>query len=333
LSFEFFPPKDEKGSARLDETARQLGPLSPEYVSVTFGAGGSTRDGTYQTVRHLAETAGVTVVPHLSCLGISREALRELLERYRAMGVTRIVALRGDVPRGGESSAEGPFSHANELVAFIREFGGFSISVGCYPEFHPESPDPETDVRHFVAKVRAGADEAITQYFFNNDAYSAFIDNVHRHRVDVPIIAGLMPITDYQQIARFSGFCGAEIPAWIRKRMESMAGDAASQKAFGIELATRQVEDLLRRGAPGIHVYTLNKAEATLRIWKNLGLDRPSDAGSSAGRERQSGVLEVKADGHAVDGRAAGSDAPSVERTRKASAASGRDRRVSPERR
>jgi methylenetetrahydrofolate reductase (NADPH) len=287
FSFEFFPPKDEKGAARLAETARQLASLKPHYVSVTFGAGGSTREGTYQTVRQIGETTDLTVVPHLSCLGITREALRDLLEQYRALGVRRIVALRGDQPRQGDAATDGPFQHANELVALIQEMGGFSVTVGCYPEVHPESADPETDIRHFVAKVRAGADEAITQYFFNNDAYSAFVDGVRRHRVDVPIIAGLMPITDYAQIARFSSFCGAEIPAWIKKRMESMAGDLASQRAFGIDLATRQVEDLLRRGAPGIHVYTLNKAEATLRIWKNLGLDRvPPDARSIDAKPR-----------------------------------------------
>jgi methylenetetrahydrofolate reductase (NADPH) len=272
FSFEFFPPKDDRGAARLDETVRQLAPLRPQYVSVTFGAGGSTRDGTYQAVRHIGSATGLTAVPHLSCLGVGRDALGELLERYRALGVRRIVALRGDKPRQGAALASGAFKHANELVTFIRQFGGFSISVGCYPESHPESPDPETDVRNFVRKVRAGADEAITQYFFNNDAYSAFVDSVRRHHVDVPIVAGLMPIADYPQIARFSAFCGAEIPAWIRKRMESLADDPASQKAFGIELATRQVEDLLRRGAPGIHFYTLNKAEAALRICTNLGL-------------------------------------------------------------
>ncbi|HEY3594778.1 MAG TPA: methylenetetrahydrofolate reductase [NAD(P)H], partial [Polyangiaceae bacterium] len=256
--------------------------LRPHYVSVTFGAGGSTRDGTYQTVRHIGETTDLKVVPHLSCLGVSGEELRALLEQYRALGVRRIVALRGDLPRSGEAVGDGPFKYANELVAFIHEVGGFTVSVGCYPEFHPESPDAETDIRHFVAKVRAGASEAITQYFYNNDAYSAFVDSVRRHRVDIPIIAGLMPITDYRQIQRFSGFCGAEIPAWIHKRMESMASDPASQRAFGIELASRQAEDLLRRGAPGIHVYTLNKAEATLRIWKNLGLDRAAVKDSTA---------------------------------------------------
>jgi methylenetetrahydrofolate reductase (NADPH) len=272
FSFEFFPPKGEQGTARLTETVRLLAPLRPHYVSVTFGAGGSTRDGTYQTARHIQETTGLAVIPHLSCLGVSRETIEDTLSRYRTLGMHRIVALRGDKPKDGAALPQGPFKYANELVTFIKKFGGFSVTVGCYPEFHPESPDPQTDIKNFVRKVQAGADEAITQYFFNNDAYYAFVDNVTRLGVDVPIIAGLMPITDYKQIARFSHFCGAEIPAWIRKRMEALADDPASQKALGIEIATQQAEDLLRHGAPGIHFYTLNKAEATLRVWKNLGL-------------------------------------------------------------
>ncbi|HKQ69852.1 MAG TPA: methylenetetrahydrofolate reductase [NAD(P)H] [Polyangiaceae bacterium] len=272
FSFEFFPPKDDQSAARLKETTRILAPLRPQYVSVTFGAGGTTRDGTYQAVRHIQESTGLEVVPHLSCLGTSREALQETLERYKSIGVKRIVALRGDKPQGGQPFSHGPFKYGSELVAFIRQFGGFSIAVGCYPEFHPESPDPVADLRNFVRKVEAGADQAISQYFFNNDAYYAFVDSVRRLGCEVPIHAGLMPITDFKQIARFSSFCGADIPAWIRKRMEGFAADPASQKAFGIEIATRQAEDLLRQGCPGIHFYTLNKAEATLRIWKNLGL-------------------------------------------------------------
>lgn len=291
FSFEFFPPKDEQGKGRLGDTTRQLAPLGPEYVSVTFGAGGSTREGTYQTVREIGATTGLEVAPHLSCLGSSREALHDLLERYRALGVRRIVALRGDKPRQGQELPAGPMQYANELVAFVREFGGFTITVGCYPEFHPESPDPETDIRNFVRKVEAGASEAITQYFFNNDAYSAFVDSVRRHRVDIPIIPGLMPLTDYASVARFSAFCGAEIPAWIRKRMEAMAQDPASQKAFGIEIACRQVEDLLRRGAPGIHFYTLNKAEAMLRIWQNCGFAAAVHEEPRAEGVRQSQVV------------------------------------------
>jgi methylenetetrahydrofolate reductase (NADPH) len=272
FSFEFFPPKGEQGVERLREATQKLAPLSPHYVSVTFGAGGSTRDGTFQTVRHIMQTTELEVVPHLSCLGVSRETLQDVLQRYRSLGVRRIVALRGDRPRDGSSLPAGPFQYADQLVAFIKQFGGFSSTVGCYPEFHPESTDARSDIANFVRKVQAGADEAISQYFFNNDAYYAFVDNVRRLGVDIPIIAGLMPITDYAQIAKFSAFCGAQIPVWIQKRMESFADDPASQRAFGLEIATRQAEDLLRQGAPGIHFYTLNKAEATLRIWKNLGL-------------------------------------------------------------
>ena len=232
FSFEFFPPKGESGAARLRETTRQLAPLKPHYVSVTFGAGGTTRDGTYQAVRQLRETTGLDVVPHLSCMGVSREHLEETLQRYQALGVRRIVALRGDPPQNGQPVRPGAFTYANELVAFIRQFGGFSTTVGCYPEFHPESPNPETDMRHFARKVQAGADEAISQYFFNNDAYYAFVDNVRRLGVEIPIIAGIMPITDYAQIARFSAFCGADIPAWIRKRMEAFADDPRFAKGL-----------------------------------------------------------------------------------------------------
>jgi methylenetetrahydrofolate reductase (NADPH) len=272
FSFEFFPPKAEPQAAKLRETINLLSPLQPQYVSVTFGAGGSSRDGTFQTVQYIQQTTNLEVVPHLSCLGVSRETLTDLLERYRALGARRIVALRGDKPKDGPAPRGGPFKHASELVAFIRQAGGFSITVGCYPECHPESPDLPTDIRNFARKVKAGADEAITQYFYNNDAYYAFVDGARRLGVDVPIIAGLMPIADYAQVARFSSFCGAEIPQWIRKRMDAFAHDPPSQKALGIDIASRQAEDLLRNGAPGIHFYTLNRSEATLRVWKNLGL-------------------------------------------------------------
>jgi methylenetetrahydrofolate reductase (NADPH) len=286
FSFEFFPPKNEQGAAKLTEASRALASLKPHYVSVTFGAGGSTREGTYQTVRELQQTTGLEVVPHLSCVGVRREEIRPLLDSYRALGVRRIVALRGDLPKDPPNAAsvppKGSLRYANELVAYIQELGGFSVTVGCYPEFHPEAKDPATDMKNFVRKVRAGADEAITQYFFNNDAYYAFVDGVRRLGVDVPIIPGLMPITEYKQIARFSGFCGAEIPLWIRKRMEALADDPPSQKALGIEIATRQAEDLLRRGAPGLHFYTLNRSEATVRIWKNLGLSGAASQGFAA---------------------------------------------------
>lgn len=272
LSFEFFPPKNVEAADQLYRAVADLAPLGPHYVSVTFGAGGSTREGTYQTVCQILRMARLQVVPHLSCMGVSRPEICDLLDTYEALGIRRIVALRGDLPKDEQAKRPQVFEHANDLVSFIKQSSAMSISVACYPEFHPEAPNPRTDIENFVRKVRAGADEALTQYFFNNEAYYRFVDDVRRMGVDVPIIPGLMPIVGFEQIVRFSGFCGADIPLWIRKRMEAFAGDPASQKALGIEIATRQAEDLLKNGAPGIHFYTLNKAEATLAIWKNLGL-------------------------------------------------------------
>ena len=270
VSFEFFPPKTDAGKKRLLSTVRALAPLSPDFVSVTFGAGGSTRDGSYEMAAEIVRTTQLRVTPHVSCIGWSVDALRDMLVCYREAGIRSVVALRGDAP-DSEQDVERAFLHANELVAFIREFGGFRISVACYPEFHPEAPSPAVDVENFVRKVRAGADEAITQYFYNNDAYYRFVERVRRMGVTIPIVPGLMPMTDYEQVARFSRFCGADIPSYIRKEMESLQGDPAGQHAYGIELATRQAEDLLRNGAPGLHVYTLNRAEPTLQVFSNLG--------------------------------------------------------------
>jgi methylenetetrahydrofolate reductase (NADPH) len=273
FSFEFFPPKTEAGRRRLSKTVRRLAPLRPSFVSVTFGAGGSTREGSFQTASDIVRDTDLDVTPHLSCIGSTREELAAQLETYRAIGVRSVVALRGDVPPE-EPNLPRAFTHANELVAFIRERGGFRISVGCHPEFHPEAASPQADVENFVRKVRAGADEAITQYFYSNDAYLRFLEWVRRLGVEIPIVPGLMPLTDYQQVRRFSAFCGADIPLWLRKRMEALEGDAAGQEALGIELATRQAEQLLRDGAPGLHFYTLNRAEPTLEIWANLGLQQ-----------------------------------------------------------
>lgn len=271
FSFEFFPPKTTAGRSRLTKTAQRLAALRPSFVSVTFGAGGSTREGSFQTASEIIRSTDLEVTPHLSCIGSTREQLAAQLETYRAIGVRRVVALRGDVPEN-EPELPRAFAHADELVAFIRARGGFHISVACYPEFHPEAASPEADVENFVRKVRAGADEAITQYFYSNDAYYRFVDWVRRLGVDTPIVPGLMPLTDYRQVLRFSQFCGADLPLWVRKRMEAFDGDAAGQEALGIELATRQAEDLLRNGAPGLHMYTLNRAEPTLRIFEALGL-------------------------------------------------------------
>jgi methylenetetrahydrofolate reductase (NADPH) len=271
FSLEFFPPKTEQGRARLQKAVQRLSQLRPNFVSVTFGAGGSAREGSFQTASEIIRTVNLEVAPHLSCIGSTREEIAAMLETYREIGVKRIVALRGDVPPA-EPNLPRAFRFANELVAFIREAGGFEISVAAYPEFHPEAPSAAADVENFVRKVRAGASEAITQYFYSNDAYYRFREWAQRMGVEIPIVPGVMPITDIAQVARFSQFCGAEIPGWIRKRMQPLEQDKHGQEELGIELATRQTEDLLRNGVPGIHFYTLNRAEPTLRIWANLGL-------------------------------------------------------------
>jgi methylenetetrahydrofolate reductase (NADPH) len=276
FSFEFFPPKTEVGRKRLVKTVVKLASLKPSFVSVTFGAGGSTREGSFQTASEIVRVTDLEVAPHLSCIGSAREQIKAQLSTYRAIGVRRVVALRGDVP------AESPdlpraFAHADELVQFIREHGGFEIAVACYPEFHPEARSPQADVDNFIRKARAGANEAISQYFYSNDAYFRFVEWVRRLGVDIPIVPGLMPLTDYQQVVRFSQFCGADIPVWMRKRMEALEGDASAQEELGIELATQQADALLRSGAPGIHFYTLNRAEPTLRILSNLGFAQSAE--------------------------------------------------------
>lgn len=276
-SFEFFPPKTDAGRKRFGATIRELAELGPSFVSVTFGAGGSTREGSFQTAAEIMRTTDLAVTPHLSCIGSTPEQVKSQLDMYRSIGVQRVMALRGDPP-DNEPDLPRAFRFANELVEFIRGHGGFHISVACYPEFHPESSSPTADVEAFVRKARAGADEAITQYFFNNEAYYRFIDWTRRLGVEIPIIAGLMPIADYDQVLRFSGFCGADVPAWIRKRMEALKGDLHGQRELGHEIAVRQAEELLRNGAPGIHFYTLNRSEPTVRIWEALGLPKASDA-------------------------------------------------------
>ena len=271
FSLEFFPPKTEPGRARLLKSVQRLTQIAPSFVSVTFGAGGSAREGSFQTASEIMRTVDLEVAPHLSCIGSTREEIAALLDTYREIGVKRIVALRGDVP-ASEPDLPRAFGNANELVRFIREAGGFDISVAAYPEFHPEAPSAAADVENFVRKVHAGASEAITQYFYSNDAYYRFLEWVRRMGVEIPVVPGVMPMTDFAQVARFSQFCGAEIPGWISKRMQALEHDKHGQEELGIELATRQTEDLLRNGAPGIHFYTLNRAEPTLRIWNALGL-------------------------------------------------------------
>jgi len=271
FSLEFFPPKTKKGGTRLLKTVGRLQSMRPDFVSVTFGAGGSTRDRSYETTTQILKSTDLKVTPHLSCINATKQQIHDMLQLYETVGVRRIVALRGDLPEG-ESGLPQHFRYANELVEYIREhFDTFHISVACYPEFHPEAATPQSDVENFVRKVRAGADEAITQYFYSNDAYYRFVDEVRGHGVDIPIVPGLMPMTDFKQVSRFSKFCGADIPQWLRKRMMQYEDDAKAQQELGIEIASRQAEELLRNGAPGVHFYTLNRAEPTLRIWDNLG--------------------------------------------------------------
>jgi methylenetetrahydrofolate reductase (NADPH) len=265
VSFEFFPPNTAEGLAKLRETRRQLAGLSPEFFSVTYGAGGATRDKTLAVVLEAA-AEGRDVAPHLSCVGATRDGIRELLDIYRQRGIRRLVALRGDLPSGMVDS--GDFRYASDLVAFVRAETGswFRIEVAAYPETHPQAPSPEADLQNFARKVGAGADSAITQYFFNADAYFRFVDDARSVGVPVPIVPGIMPITNYTQLARFSDACGAEIPRWIRLKLAAFADDTASLRAFGHEVVTRLCERLLAGGAPGIHFYTLNQAGPSTAI-------------------------------------------------------------------
>ena len=273
FSLEFFPPRDAAAQQRLVDGAKQMLVIDPHYVSVTFGAGGSTRDGTLDTVR-MMRALGRDAAPHLSCIGSTRDELRVLLQRYREEGVRRIVALRGDMPSGMGASAAGALQYASDLVEFIRHETGdwFHIEVAAYPEMHPQAAGPEKDLAHFINKVRAGANSAITQYFFNADAYFDFVDRVQAKGINIPIVPGIMPITNYTQLMRFSEMCGAEVPRWIRLRLAEMGDDKDSIRAFGTDVVTSLCETLLDNGVPGLHFYTLNNAEATLSIWH--GLDR-----------------------------------------------------------
>ena len=273
FSFEFFPPKTAEGTTALAEARARLAALGPDYVSVTFGAGGSTREGTLETVL-ACQADGLAVAPHLSCIGSTRESIAELLATYRGHGIDRIVALRGDLPSG--MGRAGEFRYANELVAFIRESTGdhFTIEVAAYPEFHPQAPSARVDLDNFRRKVEAGANGAITQYFYNADAYLRFVDSCERRGLRLPIVPGLMPITNYSQLARFSDMCGAEIPRWIRRRLEGFGDDRAAIRAFGHDVTVELARRLLDAGAPGLHVYTMNRAEPTLALWEALGLAR-----------------------------------------------------------
>jgi len=275
FSFELFPPRTPEGAAKLPAVVKKLAAVRPAYFSVTYGAGGSTQEGTYETLVRVVEDTGAEVAPHLTCVGSTRARVAELLALYRGAGVKRIVALRGDLPataRGAE--APGEFRFGNELVEFIRKGhdSHFRIEVACYPETHPQATDPDEDFANFVRKVQAGADTALTQYFFNADAYFDFVERSAKAGIAIPIVPGIMPITNFAQLARFSEACGAEIPRWIRLRLERFGDDKAALLDFGLEAVTRLCETLLRGGAPGLHFYTLNQSEPVLRLWKNLGL-------------------------------------------------------------
>jgi methylenetetrahydrofolate reductase (NADPH) len=271
ISFEFYPPKTDEQRAQLDRTAHQLKSHAPEYVSCTFGAGGSTLDYTPETIDRLHHVHGLAAAPHISCVGGTRAELGALLERYKAMGCHRVVALRGDLPSG--MGHPGEFRYATELVEFIRrEYDGcFHIEVGCYPETHPQADDALRDLRHFKAKVDAGADGAITQYFYNADAYFHFVDAVRALGVDIPIVPGIMPISNFTQLRRFSEACGAEIPRWIDKRMKAHGDDVESIRAFGADIVAALCERLIAGGAPGLHFYTLNLAKPTRTVLQRLG--------------------------------------------------------------
>jgi methylenetetrahydrofolate reductase (NADPH) len=269
VSFEFFPPNTPEGLAKLRDARGRLAELSPEFFSVTYGAGGATRDKTLGVVDEIA-AEGHAVAPHLSCVGATRDGVAELLERWRASGVRRLVALRGDLPSGMVDT--GDFRYASDLVAFVRERTAdwFRIEVAAYPEIHPQAASPDADLQAFVHKVRAGADAAITQYFYNADAYFRFVDAVRAKGVSVPIVPGIMPITNYTQLARFSDACGAEIPRWIRLRLAAFGDDAASLKAFGHDVVAALCARLLAGGAPGVHFYTLNQAGPCSAIWRTV---------------------------------------------------------------
>ena len=270
-SAEFYPPRTPEGAAKLRAVRAQLAQLKPGFFSVTFGAGGSTREGTLATVLEIRDE-GIEAAPHISCIGGSRESLREVLAQYRSNGIRHLVALRGDLPSG--SADAGDFRYASELVAFIREETGdwFHIDVAAYPEYHPQARSWEDDLANFARKVNAGADSAITQYFFNPDAYWHFVDACAARGVTVPIVAGIMPIMSASGLARFSDNCGAEIPRWIRRKLESFGDDSASVRAFGLDVVTELCAGLIEDGVPGLHFYTLNSAALTSIIWHRLGI-------------------------------------------------------------
>jgi len=271
ISFEFFPPKTPEGGDKLRQVRQELYGLNPQFFSVTYGAGGSTQDGTLQQVQAILKD-GFDAAPHFSCIGATRDSVRAQLQEFKQAGIRRMVALRGDLPSGHGTFGE--FRYASDLVAFIREETGdhFHIEVGCYPEVHPQAKSPEADLQAYVTKVKAGANAAITQYFFNSDAYFRFLEETHKLGADIPVVPGIMPIISSTQLMRFSDACGAEIPRWIRLRLQSFGDDTASIKAFGLEVVTDLCDQLRAGGAPGLHFYTMNQSAAVKAICSNLEL-------------------------------------------------------------
>jgi len=272
LSFEFFPPQTPAGMERLQDVHQQLLRCAPEFFSVTYGAGGSNQARTIQTVLDL-QAKGTPVAPHISCIGTTREALFALLEQYRSAGITRVVALRGDLPSGMGGSTGGDFRHASDLVTFIREQWGddLHIEVAAYPEMHPQADSFQNDIQHFVNKANAGANTAITQYFYNAQAYFHFVESVRALGCKIPIIPGIMPITNFNKLVRFSDACGADIPRWIRRRLEQFQDDELSLLAFGLDVVTDLCEELLQNGAPGLHLYSMNQSAVNLALCGRLG--------------------------------------------------------------
>ena len=275
ISIEFFPPQTPEGVEKLRATRAELAKLHPEFFSVTYGAGGSTRERTFAIVREIA-SEGFDAAPHLSCIGSTRESIREILAEFKAAGIRRIVALRGDLPSGMAEAGE--FRYANELVEFIRAETGdqFSLEVAAYPEWHPQARSPKDDLDAFARKVKAGANSAITQYFYNADAYFHFVDEARALGVDIPIVPGIMPIVGFTKLARFSDACGADLPRWMRKKFESFGDDSDSIRAFGLDLVTELCERLLKGGAPGLHFYSMNQSALTCEICRRLGLPQPA---------------------------------------------------------
>jgi methylenetetrahydrofolate reductase (NADPH) len=275
FSFELFPPRTPEGVAKLPGVVSKLAELRPDFFSVTHGAGGSDQDGTYETLLTVVRETGVETAPHLTCVGSTQANVAAALDRYREAGVKRIVALRGDLPATAMSpQAPGEFSFASELVRFIRETHGdhFSIEVAAYPEMHPQAPSPTADFDNFCSKVEAGADAALTQLFYNADAYFDFVDRCEKAGLRIPIYPGIMPITSFEKTVRFCGGCGADLPRWVRLRLEQLQDDKDGLLDFGLNVVARLCETLLRNGAPGLHIYTINQAGPTMRLWESLKL-------------------------------------------------------------